>query len=211
MFFRKRSQPATNPEYPRFPLDLRPGAIMAVDTAEVLRFAAPGFAWTVPQGEVLVEALSSSRLFDLTIVRAYARQGEQALLVQFNCDNAGSVLDIGLFGLIEEIRPATPEDWALWLDAGGLIGGADLNAPNGQTYLRQWGEGDYAAPVEMDEAVFTDPAQPPRRLGHQMMLYARDVAGENENMLLSADEEAEQALVRAWIGVDMTPYGVKVY
>lgn len=211
MFFSKRSEPDNHPAYPHFPLDLRIGAILAVDVAEALRFEGLGLSITPPQGELLVEALSSTPLFGLTLVRAYARQGQDAYLFQFNLDAAGALLDVSLFRLLEEIRPASAEDWGLWLDPGGLIGGNDLNAPNGMRYLRQWGDGDYAAPVAAEEAIFTDPKSAPRRVSHQMHLYAREVGEENENLLISADTEPEAALVRAWVGLDLTPYGVKVY
>lgn len=211
MFFSKRAKADNHPAYPNFPLELRIGAILAVDMAEALRFEGLRLTISPPQGELLVEALSSTSLFGLTLVRAYAKQGEDAYLFQFNQDGAGALLDVSFFRLLQEIRPATAADWGLWLDAGGLIGGKDLNAPNGQTYLRQWGDGDYAPPVEAEELLFTDPKAPPRCLAHQMHLYTREVGDENENMLVSADTEPEAALVRAWIGLDLTPYGVKVY
>lgn len=211
MFFSKRPDKANDPAYPDFPLDLRIGAILAVDVAETLRFEGLDLSWPLPQGELLVEALSAMPLFGLTLVRAYARHQEDALLFQFNMDATGTLADISLFRLLQEIRPATPEDWALWLGQGGLIGGRDLTAPNGLRSLRQWGDGDYAPPVEAEELIFTDPQAPPRCVFHQMMLYARDVGEESENTLLSADKEPDAALVRAWVGVDMTPYGVKIY
>jgi hypothetical protein len=211
MFFSKKPDNGNDPAYPHFPLDLRIGAILAMDAAEALRFEGLGLSFALPQGEMLVEALSAMPLFGLNLVRAYARQGDDLFLLQFNADGTGAVADLNLFRLLQEIRPTTPEDWGLWLDQGGLIGGADLNAPNGMRYQRQWGDGDYAPPVAVDEPVFTDPKAPPHRISHQMMLYAREVGEENENMLLSADREPEQVLVRAWIGVDMSPYGVKVY
>ncbi len=211
MFFSKRPKADNHPAYPNFPLELRIGAILAVDVAEALRFEGLGLTIAPPQGELLVEALSSTSLFGLTLVRAYAKQGEATYLFQFNQDGAGALLDVSFFSLLQEIRPVTAADWGLWLDAGGLIGGKDLNAPNGQTYLRQWGDGDYAPPVEAEELLFTDPKAPPRCLAHQMHLYTREVGDENENMLVSADTEPEAALVRAWIGLDLAPYGVKVY
>ncbi|MFP5257711.1 MAG: DUF2491 family protein [Acidobacteriota bacterium] len=211
MFFGKRAASDHHPDYPEFPLDLRIGAILAVDAAELLRFAGLDHSFTPPQGELLVEALSRTPLFGLSLVRAYARQGRDAFLFQFNLDAAGALNDISLFRLLEEIRPATAEDWSLWLDPGGLIGGNDLNAPNGQRYLRQWGDGAYAAPVAMDEAIFADPKAPPRRVAHQMQLYGRELGEEHENLLLSADTEPDAALVRAWVGLDLTSYGVKIY
>ena len=118
-------------------------------------------------------ALSSMEVFGLRIVRAYATAGETSLLYQFNLDAKGTLLDCNVFSLLETVYPATADDWGVWLDPGGLIGGSDLNAPNGQHYLRQWGEGDYSPPVTASEPLYADPAKPPRIIEHRMMLYAR--------------------------------------
>lgn len=211
MFFSKKADPGRDPGYPRFPLNLRIGAILAVEEAEILRFEGLGLAWLPPREEVLVEALSSMTLFDLRLVRAYARRGDERLLFQFNLDAAEAVLDINVFLLLEEIWPATPDDWAVWLDFGGLIGGADLNAPNGQHYQRQWGDGPAISPVAVEERIYTDAAAAPRIVEHRMMLYSRDVGEESENMLLSADADGDASLVRAWMGLNLSSVGVRVY
>lgn len=211
MFFDKKSDRDVDPNYPHFPLNLRIGAILAVDEAERLRFAGLPLAWTLPEGEMLIEGLSSMELFGLRIVRAYARSGETRLLFQFNFDKDGNHLDSNCFGLLEEIRPATEDDWGAWLDDGGLLGGPDINAPNGQTYKRQWGDGDFAAPVAAEEDIYSDPTAPPHRESHRLALYAREVGDENENLLLSADSDADDAVIRAWIGFDLTSVGLTIY
>ena len=211
MFFDKKPDQDFDPNYPHFPLNLRIGAILTVDEAERLRFEGLPLTWRLPEGEVLVEALSELALFGLRIVRAYARSGDTRLLFQFNFDKDGNHLDSNCFGLLEEIRPGTADEWGLWLDEGGLLGGTDLNAPNGQRYLRQWGDGDYTAPVEVEERIYSDPKSPPRLVSHRLTLYAREVGEENENLLVSADNETDDAMIRAWIGLDLTPVGITIY
>lgn len=211
MFFDKKPDAGFDPGYPELPLNLRVGAILAVEEAEVLRFTGLNLSWRLPEGEMLATAVSSMELFGLRLVRAYARSGDQDLLFQFNFDATGALLDINLFGLLEEIRPATADDWGVWLDPGGLIGGADLNAPNGQHYLRQWGEGNYVEPVSVSERIYTDPKQPPRVVDHRLALYTRAVGEEDENVLLSADTDLDESVVRAWIGLNLSPVGVRVY
>lgn len=44
-----------------------------------------------------------------------------------------------------------------------------------------------------------------------MMLYAREVGEESENMLLSADADGDTSLVRAWLGLNLTSVGVRIY
>jgi hypothetical protein len=211
MFFAKKAEPGRDPGYPDFPLDLRIGAILSIDEGELLRFAGLDLSWVPPGEEVLVEALSSMDLFHLRVVRAYARRGDDRLLFQFNLDAAGNLLDTNVFLLAEEIWPATADDWATWLDPGGLIGGADLDAPNGRHYLRQWGDGASAEPVAVEERIYTDASAPPHSVNHRLMLYAREVGEESENMLLSADADGASSLVRAWLGLNLTSVGVRIY
>lgn len=65
--------------------------------------------------------------------------------------------------------------------------------------------------MEAEERIYADAKAPPRVVGHRMTLYAREVGEENENILLSADTTPEDALIRAWIGLDFTPVGVRIY
>ena len=48
-------------------------------------------------------------------------------------------------------------------------------------------------------------------MNHKMMLYSREIADTQEFMLLSADEEPGQALVRCLTGVVMTPQALKIF
>lgn len=82
MFFGKRSAPDHHPDYPAFPSTCALAPFLAVDAAEILRFAGLDLSFTPPQGELLVEALSRTPLFGLSLVRAYARQGQDTVLFQ---------------------------------------------------------------------------------------------------------------------------------
>jgi hypothetical protein len=212
MFWNKPKKPAQDALYPKLPLDLRPGALINIELAETLRFEGLDLSFPLPEGESVTEEVSAMDIFDLKIVRAYTQRDGKRFMFQFNCQPDLSVNDLTLFMLLEEMYPATSDDWEMWLgDGAGLIGGADLNAPNGKSYRRDWGEGSYAAPVEANELLFKDPAAAPRSVAHKMMLYSRDLGETSEYALLSADEESEQALVRAWVGVDLNLFGCKVY
>jgi len=210
--FGMKSEPSVYPGYPKLPGTLRPGAIVGIQPGEILRYDGLDLTVVLPKEELVMEAVSSMDIFGMRIARAYAKVGDVQVLFQFNQDKNGNVEDINCFQILQEIFPATQGDWETWLGDTGLIGGADLNAPNGKAYTRDWGDGAHAEPVEAEEKIFLDPTQPPITVKHRMMLYSRPLGGDDrEFMLLSADEENGQALVRALAGVVMNPVALNVY
>lgn len=211
MFWNKPKAPAHHALYPKLPLDLRPGALINLDLGESLSFQGLDLSFPLPEGESVAEGVSCMEVFGLKIVRAYSRRDDQLYMFQLNCQPDLTVNDLTLFMLLEQIYPASSEEWETWLGQGGLIGGLDLNAPNGKSYRRDWGDGDYADPVEANELVFSDPAEAPRSVAHKMMLYSRELGESSEYALLTADEESKQVLVRAWVGVDLNLFGCKIY
>ncbi|GAB6037274.1 hypothetical protein JCM15519_18330 [Fundidesulfovibrio butyratiphilus] len=209
--FWKTSEKKTYPGYPDLPGSLRPGALLAIEEAEILRYSGQDITMPLPEGDLVVEAVSSMDLFDLKIARAYAKTGDTQVMFQFNSQADGTLLDVNCFQIYQEIFPESEADWETWIGQGGLIGGRDLSAPNGKTYQRDWGDADWAEPVEAEEKLFVDPGQPPHIVRHKMMLYSRDLEDAREFALVSADEENGQALVRALIGVVMNSMALKVY
>jgi hypothetical protein len=211
MFWKSSSQPKTYPGFPKLPEPLRIGAILAVEEGEALRYEGLNLTLPLPKGEMVVEAVSGMELFGLTVSRAYVKTGDRQALFQFHQQKDGTLIDVNCFQVYQEIYPASEADWEMWLGEGGLIGGKDLNAPNGAVYRRDWGDGDYAEPVEAEERIFTAPDAAPIVVNHKMMLYSRELADAQEYMLVSADEEPGQALVRCLAGVVMTPQALKMY
>jgi hypothetical protein len=187
------------------------GAIISIEPGEVLRYEGLGLTLPLPSGEIVVEAVSGAELFGLTVSRAYVKTGERQAMFQFQQQKDGSLLDVNCFQVYQEIYPGSESDWETWLGEGGLIGGKDLNAPNGAAYLRDWGDGGYAEPVEYREQIFTAPDRAPIVVNHKMMLYSREIGDAQEYMLVSADEEPGQALVRCLAGVVMNSQAVKIY
>lgn len=211
MFWNKNKEIKAYPGYPKLPEPLRIGAILAIEPGEALRYEGLPLTLPLPAGEMVVEAVSGMELFGLTVSRAYIKTGERQALFQFHQQKDGTLVDVNCFQVYQEIFPASVEDWETWIGEGGLIGGQDLNAPGGATYGRDWGEGSHAEPVEAEERIFTAQDQAPIVVNHKMMLYSREIGEAQEYMLLSADEEPGQALVRCLAGVVMTPQAVKIY
>jgi hypothetical protein len=219
MFWDKLKGDGKDPDYPKLPLDLRLGAIISVDPAQALLFGGADLTVPLPGDDLVTDAVSASAVFGLTIVRAYARLGETTYMIQFNCNTDLAVNDVTLFYLTQEIYPQSEGDWDTWLGGHGLIGGPDLNAPNGKTYQRDWGDGDQADPVALTEKIYVDPKASPRVVEHKMMLYSRETGDFREYCLLSSDAAPDSAqgsalnsaLIRAWIGVDIPLPSLKVY
>lgn len=199
------------PGYPKLPEPLRIGAILSIEPGEYLRYEGLGLTLPLPEGEMVVEAVSGMELFGLTVSRAYVKANGRQALFQFQQDKAGTLLDVNCFQVYQEIFPGSEADWELWLGEDGLIGGPDLNAPNGQTYSRDWGDGHHANPIEALERVFPDATKAPLDVSHKLMLYSREIGEAQEYMLVSADEEPGQALVRCLAGVVMSPQALKIF
>ena len=212
MFWHKDKSAEYYPGYPKLPEPLRIGAIVAIEPGEALRYEGVSLALPIPAGDLVVEAVSGMELFGLNIYRAYVKKEDHQIVFQFNQKKDGALLDVNCFQVFQEIYPAAEKDWDTWLGQGGLIGGADLNAPNGAAYTREWGDGQYSAPPKASENIFTAADKPPVVVKHAMMLYSRDLTADlQEFMLLSADEEPGQSLVRCLAGVVMSPQTVKIY
>ena len=211
MFWKTKKEDSYHALYPKLPDQLRVGAILAVEPGEALRYEGLGLSLPLPSGEIVVEAVSGMELFGLIVSRAYVKAGERQALFQFNQQKDGTILDVNCLQVQQEIYPSTPQDWATWLGEGGLVGGADLTSPDGARYTRDWGDGPYAEPVEATERVFVDPTKDPIIVEHKMMLYSRELGDTREYLLLSADDEPGQALVRILSGVVMSPQALKIY
>lgn len=211
MFWKKDKPKQAHPGFPDLPEPLRLGAILALEPGEALRYEGLDLALPLPRGEMVVEAVSSMELFGLKVSRAYVKTGDRQALFQFHQQKDGTLLDVNCFQVYQEIFPASEADWDAWLGENGLIGGPDLTTPSGVTYARDWGDGARAEPVEALERVFTAQDAAPIEVRHQMMLYRREIGEDQEFMLVSADEEPGQALIRCLAGVVMTPQALKIY
>lgn len=211
MFWKTSKDKQNHPGFPKLPEPLRIGAIVSIEPGEALRYVGLELTLPVPTGEMVVEAVSSMELFGLNVCRAYVKTGERQALFQFHQQKDGTVLDVNCLQVFQEIYPGSEADWEQWLGEGGLIGGPDLTSPDGTTYTRDWGDGNYSAPFDVEEKIFTAADAAPIVVRHKMMLYSRELPDAQEYMLVSADEEPGQALVRCLTGVVMTPQALKIF
>ena len=142
------------------------------------------------------------------MVRLYLT--DEGSLIQLHLDAAGEPDECRLFGRIDEITPADPEEWGAWLDPNeGMIGWPDFQTKDGKTYSRVWAPGDSrVSPRVFDETI--EDLSGVRTAQSQVMLYAAatgapDPAPAAEYIMVAAVKNASRAWVEIWSGVDVSP------
>jgi hypothetical protein len=129
---------------------------------------------------------------------------------QLHLDEAGNPDECRYFGLVDEVQPASPEEWAFWLDEReGMIGWPQFQMKDGKIYDRLWAAG----PSRVEPRRFTEEivnAQGTHTVTVATMLYgaatgAAAPAPETEYILLSAVEAEGRAWVDIRAGIDVNP------
>lgn len=186
-----------------FPLDPTP-FILAAGTTQVRQpdSAAPGSLTSV---ESVAELTSAAEA--VTWYRLYLPGGQ--CFFQVHLDRNGYPDECRYFSLLDEVCPASAEEWAFWLDdSEGLLGWPEFQTKNGKVYPRLWTPGaTRLKPRELTENLDMGTRQWSRT--HQAMLYAAATqapapAPQTEYMLLSATEGEEGAVVQIHAGIDVS-------
>jgi MYXO-CTERM domain-containing protein len=114
------------------------------------------------------------------------------------------------FSRLDEVEPASNEEWGVWLDpAQGLIGWPEFQTKDGKIYGRVWAPGPTRVPPRaLDETRQDLRGTATRRM--QAMLYgaptgATPPAPQTEYVLVAAVEEGGQAWVELDAGIDVNP------
>ena len=120
-----------------------------------------------------------------------------------------------LFFRIDEVTPATPQEWGFWLDPNeGLIGWPSFQTKDGKIYGRAWAPGQSrVAPRQIEETRQSVDRSERRRL--QAMLYGAPTGGasaapQTEYILVSAIEGDGQAWVEVDAGIDINPAALQL-
>lgn len=83
-------------------------------------------------------------------------EDEKMSLLYVETEN-GKVLATKLFVLADEVFPPSVEDWEVWINEGsGIIGTEMFHTPDGYSYERQWGDGEWASPMISRERKYND-------------------------------------------------------
>ena len=123
---------------------------------------------------------------------------------------SGQADECRYFSLLDEVTPASAEDWAFWLDpAQGMIGWPEFQTKDGTLYGRAWAPGSTRVPPREQTEIVRDATGDRSRALHAM-LYARPTgaappAPDTEYILVAAVEQDGQAWVEIHAGIDINP------
>jgi len=189
----------------------RVGMTLAIDPTPFI--LAGGAIKATPPGDgsggtTSVEAVGRLQAGGTTLHRLYLPGGAGFFQLHLGAD--GRPDECRWFSKADEVTPAGSGEWAFWLDAGeGMIGWPEFQTKDGKLYARQWSPGPARiAPRDLEETVTDTAGTRSRRL--HAMLYAAPTgaaapAPETEYILVSAVEDAGQAWVEVFAGIDVNP------
>jgi hypothetical protein len=191
----------------------RVGMVMTFDptpfilAAGATKVAAP--ATDAGSTRISIEAVgqvSNSQGGQLTRLYLPAQRG----MFQLHLDQGGNPDECRFFAPIDQVTPADPGEWGVWLSpAEGLIGWPQFQTKDGKLYDRVWAPGpNRTPPLRLRETVET--AGGSHVLQSQAMLYAAptglaDPAPQTEYILVSAVESGGSAWVEVSAGIDVNP------
>ena len=129
---------------------------------------------------------------------------------QLHLDESGNPDECRYFARIDEVTPASDEEWGFWIDESeGMIGWPEFQTKDGKIYSRLWADGSSRAqPLAFIETRETAAGNKVTRL--EAMLYGADTgaaapAPPTEYVLVAMVEELGQAWVEVHAGIDVNP------
>jgi len=142
-----------------------------------------------------------------TLYRLYI---DERSFFQLHLDQDGMPDECRFFGWIDEVNPASAEEWGFWLDEReGMIGWPEFQTKDGKIYARAWTPGDRRiAPQRFVET--RAELNGSRTVRREAMLYAAPTgaaapAPETEYVLVEMVESEGQAWVEIHAGIDVNP------
>jgi hypothetical protein len=152
-----------------------------------------------------VATLDSDRV---TLHRLYLPGGEA--FYQLHLDDHGEVDECRYFSKLDEVQPATPDEWAFWLDErDGMIGWPEFETKDGKRHGRIWSPGEgKLPPIRFDETIKHLDGTSNR--SQDAMLYGIDTglaapAPATEYLMAAAVEGDAGARVELHVGIDINP------
>jgi hypothetical protein len=187
-----------------FPVDPAP-FILAANMTHV---RAPEGA--TDSGLISVEAVGEVTTDGVHWHRLYLPGGQ--CFFQVHLDAEGRPDECRYFSWLDEVVPASPEEWAFWLDAAeGAIGWPEFQTKDNKVYTRVWAQGDTRVAPRVLTETLTNATNPASR-EWQAMLYAAPTGAEppapaTEYILVAAADQGGQAWVDVYAGIDV-PVGM---
>jgi hypothetical protein len=187
----------------------RVGMTMPMDPTPFI-LAATSTKVTAPSGGgmISVEAVGLVQDGGVALHRLYVpgRQG----FFQLHLDAGGQPDECRYFSQIDEVAPATQDEWGFWLDpAQGMIGWPEFQTKDGKIYGRVWAAGSTKVPPRQQSETIEDLKGVTTRT-LQSMLYAAQTgapapAPPTEYILVTAVQAGGQAWVEIHAGLDISP------
>jgi len=204
---------APKPLRTKTPMRLSQDSAMSISITPMILAEAAGamFKSDLPTDEK-VFAVGSISLFGQNFYHSYLSQVEGAF-IQI-CSHNDKVVDMRLFRPLDEVIPASEDDWEFWLEnEDGNIGRPSIQTKDGTIFDRAWGGGDQRiSPFILDESVL-DVSGANSIVKHRMMLYKRPLTDPKltEYLLVSAVQTHNEASVNLWLGIDLAASDLTVY
>jgi hypothetical protein len=129
---------------------------------------------------------------------------------QLHLSRDGNPDECRYFSKLDEVSPASQEEWGVWLDpAQGLIGWPQFQTKDGKAYDRVWSPGGSRIPPRDLAETIQDLAGTTSRTLHAMLYGAPTgavpPAPQTEYILVVAVEDRGQAWVEIHAGIDINP------
>jgi len=159
-------------------------------------------------GMVSVETIGLVNDGGVALHRLYLPGGDAFFMLHLGRDGAPD--ECRYFTLLDRITPASQDEWGFWLDpAQGMIGWPQFETKYGKTYDRVWAPGSSRVqPRQQVETLQSTTGTVERKI--QAMLYgartgAASPAPAVEYVLVCAVEQADEAWVEVYAGIDINP------
>lgn len=187
----------------------RVGMTFPADPAPFLLAAGKTKVTPPPGGNMMsVETIGVIVDRGVALNRLYLPGGNLFFQIHLGAD--GKPDECRYFSKLDEVQPASQEEWGAWLDpAQGMIGWPQFQTKDGKMYDRVWSPGQTRIdPIDLDETRQDLKGTSSRKL-HSMLYGAATGAAapapQTEYILVSAIEEAGQAWVEIHAGIDINP------
>jgi hypothetical protein len=159
-------------------------------------------------GMISVEALGLITDGAVSLHRLYLPGREAFFMLHLGPD--GTPDECRYFTLLDQITPASRDEWGFWLDpAEGMIGWPQFQTKDGKTYDRVWAPGSGRVPPRQQVETVQDLSGTTQRKIQAMLYGARTGAAppapEVEYVLVCAVELGDEAWIEVYAGIDINP------
>jgi hypothetical protein len=159
-------------------------------------------------GMISVEALGLITDGAVSLHRLYLPGREAFFMLHLRPD--GTPDECRYFTLLDQITPASRDEWGFWLDpAEGMIGWPQFQTKDGKTYDRVWAPGSGRVPPRQQVETVQDLSGTTQRKIQAMLYGARTgaapPASDVEYVLVCAVEQGDEAWIEVYAGIDINP------